>query len=44
MSEFVDRFRVIETLDAEVGPLKQRDRGLSGGELLVGMATAQLAG
>jgi hypothetical protein len=31
-------------LDAAIGAIKTRDRGLSGGQLLVGMATAQLAG
>lgn len=32
------------TLDAHLGSLKQRRRGLSGGQLLLSMATAQLAG
>jgi hypothetical protein len=32
------------TLDAVVGPFKQRDRGLSAGELLVAVAACQLAG
>ncbi|MWA07348.1 hypothetical protein F8568_044895 [Actinomadura sp. LD22] len=32
------------TLDAAVGPVKQRDRGLSAGELLVAVASCQLAG
>jgi hypothetical protein len=35
---------VVEAIDAEVGALKQRRRGVSGGQLLVSMATAQLAG
>ncbi len=34
----------VEALDGEVGPVKQRARGLSGGELLVGLASAQVAG
>ena len=44
VSELVDRLGVVETLDERVGPVKQRARGLSGGGLLVGLATAQLAG
>jgi hypothetical protein len=35
---------VIELLDAAIGPIKARSRGCTGGELLVGMAAAQLAG
>jgi hypothetical protein len=31
-------------LDAAVGPIKQRDRGFGAGELLCGIAAAQLAG
>ncbi|MCA1694011.1 MAG: transposase, partial [Actinobacteria bacterium] len=30
--------------DAAIGPIKARDRGFTGGELLVGLAAAQLAG
>jgi hypothetical protein len=37
------RLGVIEALDAAVGPVKQRDRGLGAGELLCGIAAAQLA-
>ncbi len=44
VSELVDRLTMITLLDAAIGPIKTRDRGLSGGELLVGMAAAQLAG
>jgi len=44
VTELVDRLKVIERLDAAIGPIKARDRGFSGGELLVGMASAQLAG
>jgi hypothetical protein len=40
----VDRLGMIRLLDAVVGPLKQRDRGFGVGELLVGLASAQLAG
>ncbi len=35
---------MIEALDAAVGPVKQRDRGFGAGELLAGIAAAQLAG
>ena len=35
---------MVEELDAAVGPIKQRDRGFGAGELLTGIAAAQLAG
>jgi hypothetical protein len=35
---------LVAELDRGIGPIKARDRGLTGGQLLVGMATAQLAG
>lgn len=44
VTELVDRLRVIERLDAAVGPIKTRERGLSAGQVLVGMAAAQLCG
>jgi hypothetical protein len=44
VTELVDRLGVVESLDAAVGPIKQRNRGHSGGQLLVGVAAAQLAG
>jgi len=44
ISELVARLGVIEALDSAVGPIKQRDRGFEAGELLVGLAAAQLAG
>ena len=44
VTELVDRLNMIKLLDAAIGPIKARDRGFSGGELLVGMAAAQLAG
>jgi hypothetical protein len=34
----------VEALDAAVGPIKQRGRRFGAGELLVGMAPAQVAG
>ncbi|MGO9501286.1 MAG: hypothetical protein ACLPUO_06860 [Streptosporangiaceae bacterium] len=39
-----DRPGVIGALDAAVGPVKQRDRGFGAGQLLTGIAAAQLAG
>jgi hypothetical protein len=44
VTELVDQLGVIALLDAAIGPIKQRARGYSGGQLLVGMAAAQLAG
>jgi hypothetical protein len=44
VTELCGRLGVIEALDAAVGPIKQRDRGFGAGELLTGIAAAQLAG
>jgi hypothetical protein len=44
VTELVDRLKVIKLLDAAIGPIKERDRGHTGGDLLVGLAAAQLAG
>ena len=44
ITELCDRLGVISALDAAVGPVKQRDRGFGAGELLTGIAAAQLAG
>src|SRR5213078_820730 len=44
VTELCRRLGVIEALDAAVGPVKQRDRGFGAGELLTGIAAAQLAG
>jgi hypothetical protein len=44
VTELVDRLGMIRLLDAAIGPIKARARGLSGGQLLVGLAAAQLAG
>jgi len=41
--ELVERLDVIGRLDAAIGPLKQRRRGHTAGEVLVGIAAAQLA-
>ncbi|MDJ0358473.1 hypothetical protein [Paenarthrobacter sp. PH39-S1] len=41
----VDRvLGITAALDANIGPVKKRNRGLSGGQLLLSMASAQLAG
>jgi hypothetical protein len=42
--ELCDRLGVVAALDGAVGSIKQRARGHSAGALLVGLATAQLAG
>jgi hypothetical protein len=44
LAELIGRLGVVETLDAHVGPVKQRNRGLSGGQLLVALAQAQMCG
>jgi hypothetical protein len=44
VTELIDRLNMIQLLDAAIGPIKARDRGLSGGQVLVGVACAQLAG
>jgi hypothetical protein len=44
ITEMCDRLGVIGALDAAVGPIKHRDRGFGAGELLCGLAAAQLAG
>ncbi len=44
ISELCERLDVTGALDAAVGPVKQRDRGFGAGELLAGIAAAQLAG
>ena len=44
ITELCDRLGVISALDRSVGPIKQRSRGFGAGELLAGLAAAQLAG
>jgi hypothetical protein len=44
VTELIDRLGMIRLLDAVIGPIKERDRGFTGGQLLVGMACAQLSG
>ena len=44
VTELCGKLGLIEALDAGIGPVKQRRRGFSGGQVLTGMAAAQLAG
>jgi hypothetical protein len=44
VTELCGRLGVVEAVDAAVGPIKQRDRGFGAGEVLCGIAAAQLAG
>jgi Transposase DDE domain group 1 len=44
VTEMTERLDVIGRLDAAVGSIKQRRRGHTAGEVLVGIAAAQLAG
>jgi hypothetical protein len=44
VTELCGRLGVIEAVDAAAGPIKQRERGFGAGELLAGIAAAQLAG
>jgi hypothetical protein len=44
ITELCGRLGVISALDTAVGPIKRRDRGFGAGELLAGLAAAQLAG
>jgi Transposase DDE domain group 1 len=44
VTEVVDRLGVVEELDAGVGPIKQRARGLSAGEFLTSLACCHLTG
>jgi hypothetical protein len=44
VTELVDRLNMIRLLDAAIGSIKARNRGHTGGQLLVAMACAQLAG
>jgi hypothetical protein len=44
ITELCDRLGVVEALDTAVGSVKQRRRGFGPGELLVGLAAAQVAG
>ena len=44
LAELVDLLGVVGHVDEEIGPIKTRERGVSGGQLLVALGQAQLAG
>jgi hypothetical protein len=44
ITELCERLGLIAALDEGMGPVKQRRRGFTGGQVLAGMAAAQLAG
>ncbi len=44
VDELAVRLGIVAELDQAIGPVKQRDRGHTAGQLLVGMATGLLAG
>ena len=44
VTELCGGLALIEALDAGIGPVKARRRGFTGGQVLTGMAAAQLAG
>ncbi len=44
VDECVRRLGMVTELDRGIGPIKVRSRGLTGGQLLLGMATGQLVG
>jgi len=44
VTELCGKLGLIAALDEAMGPVKERNRGFSGGQVLAGMAAAQLAG
>jgi len=44
ITELCGKLGLIEAMDEAMGPVKQRQRGFSGGQVLAGMAAAQLSG
>ena len=44
LSELIERLDVLGALDAGIGPVKQRVRGATGGEVLAALAQCQLLG
>lgn len=44
LAALIERLGVVRALDVGVGPIKVRERGLSGGQLLVALAQCQLLG
>jgi hypothetical protein len=44
LAELIERLDVLGALDAGIGPVKQRERGVSGGEVVAALAQCQLLG
>lgn len=44
VTELAERLGLVDRLDAAIGPIKARNRGFGAGQVLVGMAAAQLCG
>jgi hypothetical protein len=44
VTELAERLELVAELDTAIGPIKERDRGFTAGQVLVGMMAAQLAG
>lgn len=44
MAELAARLGVVQALDEAIGPIKQRDRGVTAGELLLAVAQTQMLG
>lgn len=44
LAELIERLDVLGALDAGIGPVKQRERGVTGGEVLAALAQCQLLG
>ena len=44
LAELIDRLGAVAALDAEIGPIKTRNRGASGGQFLLALAQAQICG
>jgi hypothetical protein len=44
VTELAERLDLVAELDTAVGPIKERERGFTAGQVLVGMMAAQLAG
>ncbi|MEJ7774855.1 MAG: IS1380 family transposase [Nocardioidaceae bacterium] len=44
LAEFITKLDVVGAFDRGIGPIKKRDRGVTAGQLLVGLAQSQLLG
>lgn len=44
LAELINRLGAVRALDAEIGSIKTRDRGVSGGQFLLALAQAQICG